>query len=69
MDCNNEIIELIKQRMDKGKREYGHGLIQNSGYDWVKEALDEALDLAVYLSAKLIEIQNEEAWLIKNRKQ
>jgi hypothetical protein len=57
-DCNEEIITLIRQRMDKGRKEYGHGLVQNSGYDWIKEALEEALDLSVYLSAKLIEIKN-----------
>lgn len=56
-DCNEEIISLIRQRMDKGRKEYGHGIIQNSGYDWLKEALEEALDLSVYLSAKLIEIR------------
>jgi hypothetical protein len=60
MDCNDEIIALIKQRMEKGRKEYGHGIVQNSGYDWLKEALEEALDLSVYLSAKLIEI-NEQA--------
>jgi hypothetical protein len=61
MDCNDEIISLIKQRMEKGRKEYGHGIVQNSGYDWLKEALEEALDLSVYLSAKLIEINNEQA--------
>jgi len=60
MDCNDEIINLIKQRMEKGRKEYGHGIVQNSGYDWLKEALEEALDLSVYLSAKLIEINNEQ---------
>jgi len=58
MDCNDEIKSMIAERMEKGKKEYGHGLIQNSGYDWVKEALEEALDLSIYLSAKLIEIKN-----------
>lgn len=57
MDCNDEIMRMIAARMDKGRKEYGHGLVQNSGYDWVKEALEEALDLSIYLSAKLIEIQ------------
>ena len=60
MDCNNEIINLVKSRMEKGRKEYGHGLLQNSGYDWVQEALEEALDLSIYLSAKLIEIKNAE---------
>ena len=57
LDCNDEIKKLISERMEKGRTQYGHGLIQNSGYDWVKEALEEALDLSIYLSAKLIEIQ------------
>ena len=56
-DCNEEIISLIRLRMEKGRKEYGHGLVQNSGYDWLKEALEEALDLSVYLSAKIIEIE------------
>lgn len=58
LDCNDEIIRLIKTRMDKGRKEYGHGLLQNAGYDWLQEALEEALDLSVYLSAKLIELKN-----------
>ena len=57
MDCNEEIKALIAERMEKGRKAYGHGLLQNSGYDWVQEALEEALDLSIYLSAKLIEIK------------
>ena len=60
-DCNDEIIKLIQARMDKGRKEYGHGLLQNAGYDWLQEALEEALDLSVYLSAKILEISNEQA--------
>ena len=56
-DCNQEIIRLIESRMEKGRKQYGHGLLQNSGYDWLQEALEEALDLSIYLSAKLIEIR------------
>ena len=57
LDCNDEIKALIAERMEKGKKAYGHGLMQNSGYDWVQEALEEALDLAIYVSARLIEIK------------
>lgn len=60
-DCNSEIMTMIEARLAKGRKEYGHGLVQNSGYDWVKEALEEALDMSIYLSAKLIEIQNKSA--------
>jgi hypothetical protein len=58
LDCNEEIKALISERMEKGRKAYGHGLLQNSGYDWVQEALEEALDLSIYLSAKLIEIKS-----------
>jgi hypothetical protein len=37
-------------------------ILQNSGYDWVQEALEEALDLSIYLSAKLIEIKKILEW-------
>lgn len=61
MDCNEQILKLITSRMEKGKKQYGHGLIQDAGYNWVKEALEEALDLSVYISAKLIQVERERA--------
>jgi len=42
--------------MEKGRKEYGHGLVQGLGYDRLKEALD----LSIYLSAKLIELRIRE---------
>lgn len=65
MDCNQEIMRLIQERMEKGRIAYGHGLIQNDEarkhglkeYDWVQESIEEALDLSIYLTAKLIEVQ------------
>lgn len=56
-DCNNEIVDMIMDRMEKGKVAYGHGLQPNDGHNWVQEALEEALDLAIYLSTKLIQIK------------
>jgi hypothetical protein len=53
---NDEILDLIKQRMEKGRQQYGHGLLENSGYDWVQEALEEALDLSIYVAARLVEV-------------
>lgn len=61
MDCNNQIIELIKHRMEKGRKQYGHGILQDAGYEWVREALEEALDLSVYISAKLIQVERANA--------
>jgi hypothetical protein len=57
MEMNDEIITLIRERMDRGRKQYGHGLVENSGYDWVKEALEEALDLSIYVVAKLVEVR------------
>lgn len=57
MEMNEEILGLIRERMDKGRKQYGHGLLENSGYDWVKEALEEALDLSIYVAAKLVEVR------------
>lgn len=55
-ELNGDIMELIKERMEKGHKEYGHGLIRGDR-DWTKEALEEALDMSIYLSAKLVEMK------------
>lgn len=60
-ECNADIIRLIEARLEKGRRQYGHGLIPNSGYDWVQEALEEALDLSIYVAARLVEVQKAES--------
>lgn len=56
-DCNVQIVDMIMDRMEKGKAAYGHGLIPNDGHNWVQEALEEALDMAIYLSTRLIQIK------------
>ena len=60
-ELNVDILDLIQKRMVQGRVTYGHGLKEDSGYDWVKEALEEALDLSIYLSARLVELQRREA--------
>ena len=45
--------------MAKGRAQYGHGLLEKSGYDWVQEALEEALDLSIYVAARLVEIKSK----------
>lgn len=56
---NSDIIRLIESRMEKGKKQYGHELLPDAGYDWVQEALEEALDLSIYVAARLVEIQQK----------
>jgi len=59
MKMNEQILNLIEQRLDKGKKRYGKENISSDGRDFVKEALEEALDCAVYLAAHLIEIMDK----------
>ena len=54
---NIEILDLIEERLLIGERKYGNENVINDGRDFIQEALEEALDCAVYLAAKLIEIK------------
>ena len=54
-----EILNLIEERLIIGERKYGNENVINDGRDFIQEALEEALDCAVYLAAKLIEIKNK----------
>ena len=56
---NNKILKLIEERLLIGERKYGHENVINDGRDFEREALEEALDCAVYLAAKLIELQDK----------
>ena len=56
---NEQILNLIEQRLDKGKKRYGKENISSDDRDFVKEALEEALDCAVYLAAHLIETMDK----------
>ena len=55
---NIKILDLIEERLIIGERKYGSENVINDGRDFIQEALEEALDCAVYLAAKLIEIKN-----------
>ena len=55
---NNRILDLIGKRLIKGEQNYGHENVINDGRDFTNEALEEALDCAVYLAAKIIEIED-----------
>ena len=56
---NIEILDLIEERLLIGERKYGNENVIDDGRDFIQEALEEALDCAVYLAAKLIEIKNK----------
>ena len=54
---NERILKLIQKRLVIGQKKYGHENVETDGRNFTTEALEEALDCAVYLAAKLIEIQ------------
>ena len=55
---NTKILDLIEERLIIGERKYGNDNVIDDGRDFINEALEEALDCAVYLAARLIEIKN-----------
>ena len=57
---NEKIVKLIESRLEKGKEEYPDDLDVHDGRDWVQESLEEVLDLAVYVTAKLIQLKEKQ---------
>ena len=56
---NKQILELINKRLLIGEKKYGNENVATDGRDFLKESLEEALDCAVYLAARLVELDNE----------
>ena len=56
---NDQIIELIRERLEIGAKKYGHENVVSDDRDFIKEALEEVLDCMVYASCKLIEIDKK----------
>ena len=62
LDDNDEIIKLLKERLELGKKKYGHGVkvdqnTQDFGTtkdDWELMALEEMLDGLIYTTASII---------------
>lgn len=57
---NKKILSLVEERLLVGERKYGNENVISDGRDFTQEALEESLDLAVYVAAKLIEIKQKE---------
>ena len=62
LDDNDEIMKLLKERLELGKKKYGHGVkvdqnTQDFGTaedDWELMALEEMLDGLIYTTASII---------------
>jgi hypothetical protein len=52
-----EVMARIAKRMATGRREYGLLEIDTDKRDWLEEAIEEQLDLAVYLCCYLVKLK------------
>ena len=65
---NDKVIALIRKRLDEGNRKFGREMPLDGTYR-LQDALEEALDLSIYLSAKILELRAEETKNVnRNRK-
>ena len=58
-----EVAQLMRQRADKGKQTYGTTMDRDdlSTDEWLDHAIEEALDLAIYLTKIKKELQELKA--------
>tara|TARA_R100001463_G_scaffold120830_1_gene176981 strand:+ start:685 stop:882 length:198 start_codon:yes stop_codon:yes gene_type:complete len=54
---NKDIIKLLEDRLEIGKREYTEELDVNDGRDWHLEALEELLDGCIYLASAILKLK------------
>ena len=59
MNKGNELLPLMKARHELGIERYGVGLQPHNGRDSLQDALEEALDLLVYLEQSRLENPRE----------
>ena len=56
-----EVAEAARERHEFGVAKYGTALRAHNGRDWLVDALQEALDLIVYLEQGIAESDGEDA--------
>ena len=57
---NKDILEEIEKRLEDGARKYGEKIQLDDARSFKQEALEEAIDLAVYLIVSLWRLKNAE---------
>ena len=61
---NEEVLSLIKTRLDVGAKKYGEEILINDKREFIHETLEELLDACVYLSCKIIQLkERSDKWL------
>ena len=56
---NEEVLNLIKSRLDEGADKYGEEILVTDKRDFIVESLEEILDTCVYLACKLIQLNEK----------
>ena len=56
---NEEVIQLIKERLDAGAKKYGEEILIDDKREFVVETLEEILDACVYLACKIIQLKEK----------
>ncbi len=56
---NKEIVKLIAERLEKGKKEYDDEVNPWDGRDWTLEALEEILDGMVYITIAILKLRGK----------
>ena len=56
---NEEVLNLIKNRLDTGAKKYGEEILVTDKRDFIVESLEEILDTCVYLACKLIQLNEK----------
>jgi len=55
-----DVLRVIRERVELGQKQYGKLDIARDEREWTKEALEETLDLCVYLAIRLVKILRKE---------
>jgi len=58
---NDKVLQLLKSRLELGKRKYEIDIPLNGekGRDNLKESLEEVLDLSIYITAVILELNSK----------
>ena len=54
---NDEILKLVAERIEKGKEKYPDEIPDSDDRDFLQQALEEVLDMSVYLSGEILRLK------------
>ena len=60
MSSNEKILKLVEERLKLGQREYKQDVPIDGSRNHLNDTLEELIDSIVYISAKILELQQYE---------